>query len=199
MKTAIQVVVGTFIAAVLVPGVAVAQAKADEPIKTTLCELVKDAARFGGKMVEIRGRVLIAFEEFTLDTTKCDVNTIGDVWLEYGRGPKRQPTTWCCGDMIPQDRLVVVQNPECRRFHNYLTAQYRIKGCYYSECHRYDVTATMTGRFDAAEARTCPDGKSRCCYNEFGHLGFCCGRLVIQSVSDVIAEPIDRSVYEKAQ
>jgi len=169
---------------VVLPGIAVAQVEADEPIKTTLCELVKDPVRFSGKMATMRGRVLIAFEDFELDATRCNVNTIGQVWLEYGKGPKKQPTIWCCGDMVPRDPLAVVQDGEFRRFHHNLTTEKSAK--------QYKVTATLTGRFDAVRAEPCPgDSRARCCpTGGFGHLGMACARLVIESVSDVVAQPV---------
>jgi hypothetical protein len=161
-------------------------APADEPIKTTVCQLVKAPEIFKGKMLSIRGRVFIAFEDFRLDARQCAGNKLGDVWLEYGRGPKRQPTTWCCGDMVPRDPLQVVQNQDFKKFHDHLTAQSGRR-------YLYEVTATLTGRFDAVETVTCPDGKHQCPKQSgFGHFGMSSSRLVIESVSDVVAKPIDR-------
>jgi hypothetical protein len=154
-----------------------------QPVKTTLCELVKEPERFNGKVVSLRGRVLIGFENFRLDTGHCDGNKLGDVWLEYGRGPKWQPTTWCCGNMVPRDPLPVVQNQDFKMFHEHLTAQSR-------RHYLYEITATLTGRFDAVDTVICPDGTHRCPkQNGFGHLGMSPFRLVIESISDVVAKP----------
>jgi hypothetical protein len=167
------------------------------PVTVTICEVTREPTRFDHKIVTIRSSILIGFESFQIDAAKCDGRLIDSVWLEYGRGPKRQPTTWCCGDMAPRDSLRLVQNSEFRRFHSLLTAQYRIPGCYEGQCYRYRVTASLTGRFDATKTHICPDGRSHCCENGFGHFGLSCGRLVILSVSDVAAHPTDRVVYEK--
>ena len=181
----------------VLPSMGYAQDKLDSPIKTTVCELIRTPDHYNGKMVSIRGPILIAFEGFGVDTSHCEGNRI-DVWLEYGSGPKRQPTTWCCGEMVPRDPLRVVQNNEFRKFHRYLTAQSRTSGCYEGQCYLYDMTATLTGRFDAVETMTCPDGKSRCPKGGgFGHFGLSPSRIVIESVSDVVAKPISPSVYEK--
>jgi hypothetical protein len=145
-----------FLFAVAPPGAAVAQVQPDEPTKTTLCELVKTAERLNGKIVTIHGAVLIGFEDFELDATKCDVNTIRRVWLEYGRGPKRQPTTWCCGDMVPRDPLAVVQDDEFHRFHHYITAGKPAESCNGCYLYQYQVTATLTGRFDAGRLNHAP-------------------------------------------
>jgi hypothetical protein len=137
-------------------------------------------------MISVHARVSIAFEHFALSAYNCGSEWTDDVWLEYGRGPKRQPTTWCCGDMIPRDRLVLTQNSDFRNFHRLLTAERRAKGCYAGQCYVYDVTATIIGRFDAVKAETERNGTRLC--NGFGQFGVYCTRLVIQKVSNVVAE-----------
>jgi Carboxypeptidase regulatory-like domain len=159
----------------------------NQPLKTTLCEVVTEPERFNGKMVSIRGRVLvfIGLEDSYLDTGQCAGNKFGDVWLEYGTGPKPQPTTSCCGDIVPRDPFRVVQNQDFREFDEHLTAHLGMR-------YLYEVTATLTGRFDAVETVTCPDGKHQCPkQNRFGDFGMS-SRLVIELVSDVVAKPIDR-------
>ena len=52
MLLSIRAVVSITLA--VLPGVGFAQVKADEPIKTTLCELVSEPERFNGKMVQVR-------------------------------------------------------------------------------------------------------------------------------------------------
>src|SRR4051812_19438059 len=86
------------IAASVLPGALFGQSPPDEPIQATLCELATVPERFNGKIIAVRGPIQIAFENFTFSLSECESRTVDDVWLEYGRGPKRQPTTWCCGD-----------------------------------------------------------------------------------------------------
>lgn len=161
---------------------------AESPVSTSLCELVKSPASFNGKLLTVRAPVQIGFESFGLSVSGCGDSRINYVWLEYGRGPAKQPTIWCCGDMVPRDVLPLEQTAEFRRFHRLLTAQKKSKDC--ANCYLYDVTATITGRFDAVETQACPgDAKSRCCSNGFGHFGMACGRIVIQSVAGVVATP----------
>ena len=160
-----------------------------DPIPTTVCELMKEPERFNGQIVRVRGRVRIAFEDFRLDTAQCDGKHGEGVWLEYGKGPKRQPTTWCCGDMIPRDPLRLMEDSNFKAFHRFLTAQSRRKGCYEGQCYLYEVTATLTGRFDSVETVTCSNGKSECPkHGGFGHFGSFTSRIVIESVSDVDAK-----------
>src|SRR5229473_1560230 len=129
----------------VLPCIMVGQTKTYEPIKTNLCEILRAPQRFNGEIVSLKGRVLIAFEDFELSAHSCERKRIDAVWLEYGRGPKRQPTTWCCGDMVPRDPLALVENDHFHKFHRYLTAQRKTKGCSEGQCYLYDVTATLVG------------------------------------------------------
>ena len=168
-----------------------------EPIRTTLCEVARTPLQFNGKTIALRSPVEIGSESFGLSASACTGRQVDFVWLEYGRGPKKQPTIWCCGDLTPRDSLPLVQDKEFDRFHHYLTAVKKTKGC--DGCYLYRVTATLTGRLDAVATEPCPgDAKARCCSaGGFGHLGFACARLVIGAVSDVAASPVDPSAQDK--
>ena len=175
-------------------GVGLAQTRAEEPIKTTLCGLIQNPDQFNGKMVTVRGQIEIDFEDFGLATRECHERKADGIWLEYGRGPKNQPTVWCCGDLTPVDPLRLVQNGEFKRFHRFITA--RLTDCDGYGCNRYAVTATLTGRLDSVATVLCPDGKSRCPEKGgFGHFGGSSVRLMIRSVANVTANPVDRSKH----
>jgi hypothetical protein len=166
------------------PEVPLARGRSNHAIKAMLCDVVKDPERFNGKMVSVRGLVQIGFEDFELSASACKGPKIDGVWLEYGKGPPKQPTTWCCGDMIPQDSLPLDQNRDFPNFHRYLIAQ--MPSCCAGQCYLYSVTATITGRLDASKTAPCRDGRIQCCVaSGFGHLGTFCARLVIESVSNV--------------
>jgi hypothetical protein len=157
-------------------------------MSTTVCEIAQNPEQFSGTMVSLRHKIGISFEDFELSASDCIGRKIDAVWLEYGRGPHRQPTTWCCGDMVPRDPLILVENADFRRFNHYLTAQRKTRDCFEGQCYLYDVTATLTGRFDLASPGQCKESNV-CCGVGFGHFGVFCGRLVIGSVSDVLAVP----------
>ncbi len=159
------------------------------PTTAAVCDIATQPERYSGKFVAVRGQVVIAFEDFRLSSTGCPTQSTDGVWLEYGSGPKRQPTTWCCGDMVPRDALRISRDSEFRRFHRYITAQKHTAGCRERQCYLYSVTATITGRVDTVEPGTCPNGKGLCCTSGFGHFGLSCTRIVIQRVRDVTAAP----------
>ena len=174
------------LAVVVFPFAATGQVVAGN-LNVGVCDVARHPDRYNGRIITVRARVSIAFEDFKLSGGECQPPSSDGVWLEYGKGPKRQPTTWCCGDMVPRDGLRVVQNADFRRFHHYLTAQNRGSGCHEGQCYLYSVAATITGRVDAIQPRTCPNG-TLCCTGGFGHFGLYCARLVIQRVSDVVAD-----------
>ena len=164
-----------------------------DPVATGVCDLIREPERFNGMIVSVRGRILIAFEEFRLDSGACEKGSDRDVWLEYGRGPKRQPTIWCCGDTIPRDPLQVKLNKDFELFNHYLSDQFQTRDCLGGVCSAYDVTATITGRFDT-RATKCAEGRTVCPIGgAFGHMGLSCSRLVIRSVADVVAERVAAS------
>jgi len=146
-----------------------------------VCEVLQHPQNFNGKMISIRTRIRIAFEDFKVDVPSCPKKVIDEIWLEYGKGPKTQPTTWCCGDLTPRDPLVLIQDSAFRKFDSYLRAVRKGKPL-------YTVSATVSGRFDTVPTATCPDGFHQCPRDGgFGHLGAFASRLVIHSVSQVSA------------
>ncbi len=127
-----------------------------EPPEVALRDLTAHPLDYDGKMVRTSWRVSIDFEQFELCLETCAADSI---WLEYGRGPRKQPTIWCCGDLVPRDPLKMIQDSQFKLFDRYLRS-------------KQGLSATITGRFD-----TCPSGPC------FGHMGLSSNsRLVIQSV-----------------
>jgi hypothetical protein len=149
-----------------------------------VCEVLQhpQPQSFNGKMISIRARIRIGFEEFEVDTPRsCPKRVTDEIWLEYGKGPKTQPTTWCCGDLTPSDQLDLIQDAAFRRFDSYLRAVRKGKSL-------YAVSATLSGRFETVPTTTCPDGIHQCPRDGgFGHLGVFASRMIIHSVSQVSA------------
>jgi hypothetical protein len=144
-----------------------------------VCEVLQHPQSFNGKIISIRTRIRIEFEDFEVDIPSCPQKVADGIWLEYGKGPKTQPTTWCCGDLTPRDQLGLIQDSAFRKFDSYLRAVRKGKPL-------YAVSATVSGRFDTVPTTICPDGIHQCPRDGgFGHLGVFASRLIIHSVSQV--------------
>ena len=79
--------------------------------------------QFNSQLVAFRARILIAFEDFEVYIPDCAQKSIDAIWLEYGRGPKNQPTIWCCGDLRSKDQLRVKMNRDFASFDHHLKAR----------------------------------------------------------------------------
>ena len=151
------------------------QALDDPETSATICEVANNPDRFNGEMVTVRGRVRIDFEEFELPTSHCDHPRMDHILLEYGDALERRGKPGF--QTIPS-----LRNSNAGRMPGG------------SGCHLYQVTATFIGRLDGVPTTLCPDGTTQCPRGSgFGHLGLSSGRLVIRSVSDVVATPIGGS------
>lgn len=151
----------------------------ETPDSVAVCQLLSTPDAFNGRIVSIRAVIALELEQFEIIGQNCPSTKVRDIWLEYGKGPKSQPTTWCCGDLAPRDPLGLVQDASFRQFDAYLRAQRQGKP-------KYRVTATLTGRFDSVPVRLCPDQQHYCpSGGGFGHLGVSAARLVIHRVSNV--------------
>ena len=74
---------------------------AQTAIKVTPCELIASPEKYAGKVVQVRARVDLAFEDFSLAQPGCEDKSPG-VWLMYG-GDEPTPTasTWNDHDRKP--------------------------------------------------------------------------------------------------
>jgi hypothetical protein len=143
----------------LLPILITAVCSAADPV--TVCELAAHPSEFNGRMAVTEGPILFGFEQFQLSTEGCDGSGDVQIWLEYGRGPRHQPTTWCCGDLTPSDPVRLLQDKAFKQFDRLL----------HSKKH---LTAKIEGRFDTCAPERC-----------FGHFGMAQSRIVIQSVLSV--------------
>jgi hypothetical protein len=150
------------------------------------CELMQHPAKYANQTVEVRARVSIGFEDFTLVAPNC----AGDpppVWLAFG-GDEPTPIMSMVNDLerkpgsvlkVNGRALTLNRTPTLELFERRLTAR-RLNSPGETACNGssnlYSVTATITGVFFS-------DGK----YGGYGHMGFN-HLLVIQQVSDVVAE-----------
>lgn len=208
--------IASFIAVVLLgvlPGVVSAQAHADDPIQTTLCELVRSPERFDGKMVQFVATIGIGFEASLLVDDSCSAR----IWLSVGEPPAfgkleyaeihsiydikaPEGLDW---KPLPLPRPVFLSRD--RAYHHlqkYLGKEFKPKDRHERcvSCPLYSVSASVVGRFDHTDRKLRmvrgKDADKVPSSMGFGHLNSWDSQLVLQSVSDVVAKPIDRSVYE---
>jgi hypothetical protein len=157
-------------------GVAAAQVNAAEPIKTTLCKVKTEPDRFNGRIIQVRARIETDFEYSNLFDKSCGMNT----WLEWE------------GQMDTESG---------RRAQRFLGEHYYPCPGF---CRKYKVLATVIGRFETATkgAKATQDPATGIVtvplpIARFGHMGGWSSQLVLQSISDVTAKPIKRSVYDR--
>ena len=167
------------------------QARAVEPIKTSLCELVRSPERFNHLLVEIRGEFVSRFrwEGFVDETCSAKIQ-----WRSSG----------VFDDLRAQDGQTHLpvhpkQDDKYRAFRKYADTKFRWPdGGRCQDCPLYRIVVASDGRFDYFGSQTVavraspaekPAGISG------GDLPVL--RFVLQSVSDVSATPIDPSVYSE--
>jgi len=191
----------------------------EAPIQTSLCEIVRNPECFNGKMVQFRAQVSIGFESSLL-RNKMNDPRFDDcvIWLDT------RDSIFCCeyaeissiSDLTDPDRraqlqwkplpilmpVILKEDEEFRRLQKYLGKKYKQKkGVICHGCNQYEVTATVTGRFDygenkmmavrdnagAANIGLWPHGRA------FGHLNGWQMRLVLESVKGISVKRIPHS------
>ena len=224
---------------IVLPGVGLAQTKPEQPIHTTLCEILKTPDQFNFKMVQFRATIHVGFEASWLSDASCpasvhytfegDSFTTGHEGEEYAfvpvvRDPRNESRIIPSPDLdftfdplnplSPKWKLhwkpvttapsvAVEQDAAFEKMWKYLNQRVPYsngKRCF--DCPLYEVTVTVVGRFDHKDSpmvafRSSDAGIVIYQFGGFGHLGAALSQIVVQSVSDVVAKPIDPSVYEK--
>jgi hypothetical protein len=180
------------------PGFASAQstpstAPTTAPVSVSLCELLKTPQAYSGKQIQIRGKINLEFEDFSIYDTGC--NTWPGIWLMFG-GDVPTPTKSTVNDnsRIPDRNIKVngieygiAKDQKLEEFSKAIAARQDRKTL-------YRVTATLAGTFLAgrvnqpSEKFPSPPG--------YGHMG-CCYLFVIQQVLTVETKPIADDAKEK--
>ena len=198
MNTWIQTF-ATVIAVAIMTGAALGQVKSDQPIKTTLCELVKEPKHFDGKMVQIRAAILTGVDLPNDDSRPVsELSLLSDnrcaerIWFartDIMNGQLTSPTG---------SSIVVRQDDEYRKMNDFSSRSYVPKNgppvAVFINCPLFLVISTVTGRFDYIKKAVQEHSRI---VSGFGTLNSYDSQLVLQSVSDVVAKPIDPSRYEE--
>jgi len=175
-----------------------------------VCEVLANPQSFDGKTIRIKGVVVAGFDEFVVKDTTCN-QPINAIWLAYPEGTKgKAGATATLQLQVARNNAAVVQavnrppakldkNKDFKQFDSLLSTPYKSGGMCLG-CARYTVSATLVGRLDGAkEAGVVRDGSGKFVgVNGFGNLNLYRARLVLQSVSDVVAREIDYSKVSSA-
>lgn len=181
----------------------VASAASAQVTDVSLCDVLAKPAAYDGKVVRIKGATAIAgFDEFVIDGSAC--TPAGALWLAYPEGTKGKAGPAATlrlqlannaagsGDAAKPAAVTLVNNGDFARFDSLLAAPYKSRALCLG-CPRNTVSATVTGRVDAvSQPGVVRDANgSVTAINGFGNLNLYPARLVLQSVSDVVAHEID--------
>jgi hypothetical protein len=177
-----------------------------QAVDATVCDILKNPPSFNGKTVRIKGTVSSGFDEFIIKGEECHQHIAG-IWLSYPEGTKAksgpsamlqlQPARNFTGTVTPIDRAPVTldKSKDFKQFDSLLAAPYKSSAICLG-CAKNEVSATLTGRLDAAEPALHRDSAGKVdSITGFGNINAYPARLVLQSVSDVAPHEID---YSKA-
>ena len=172
-------------------------------VDTTVCAILKAPASFNNKMVRIKGTVSVGTDFFVIEDPICGLD-LNSIWITYpdrskGKaGPAAvlilQPARNFAGTVTAQNRIPVTleRDGEFKKFDSLLSAAHDEGNGICMGCVDNDVTATLVGRLDGvASASIKHSGGKIVGLGGFGNMGGYPARIVLQSVSDVVAKHID--------
>jgi hypothetical protein len=150
----------------LLSGVVLGQSKSQEPIKTTLCELVKLPERFAGMMIQVLATFHVGFEASLLADDSCSAL----IWLSWGEKKPlgkleyaevqsikdlKAPELLEWKPLAPKRAVVLNKDTAFHRLDKYLGAQFKPKNPHELcvSCPLYIVSASVVGRFDHTDRK----------------------------------------------
>jgi hypothetical protein len=179
-----------------------------QAVDTTVCAIVKNPKSFDGKIVRIKGTVVVGLDQFIVkDADTCGFPVDG-IWLEYPLGTKGkagaaavvrlQPAHNFAGTYTAPTRTAVTldnKNKDFKQFDSALSQTPKRMSGMCLGCSRFSVTATLVGRLDGvANAALVHDKSGKIIeLGGFGNMNAYPARLVLQSVSDVVEKEEDYS------
>jgi hypothetical protein len=186
------------------------QTSAGKPIKTTLCQLARDPQRFNGRLVEIRSEFVSRFrwEGFVDETCSAEIQVgarhlldgqVGQYAFFSLTDDLTHPERLNWQPIEPRLRVDLRRDDNYRAFRKYSDTKFKWPdGGRCQDCPLYRILVTADGRFDHFASqnvalRANPTEKAVGIYA--GDLPLL--RFVLQSVSDVVATPIDPSAYSE--
>ena len=180
-----------------------------QTVNTTVCAVLNNPKAFNGKMVQIKGTVVVNFDQFMLTDGNCGQQVNG-IWLDYPAGSKAkagalvkvtiQPAKSFKGTVEPANETAVTlqKDKEFKQFDSVLSQWHDSDSGICLGCAKYTVTATVVGRLDGINDPLMgrDDKGAITSLGGFGNANAYPARLVIQSVSGVAKNAVD---YTKAE
>lgn len=180
-----------------------------QTVDTTVCAVLKDPASFNGKTVRIKGTVNTSFDQFVVSDGDCGKDVNG-IWLAYPPGTKAKsgpiamvelaPARNFAGTAAPVARpaVTLTRDKPFKEFDSLLSQKHEVSGALCLGCARNQVQATLVGRLDGvADASVARNASGKITgLGGFGNLNAYPARLVLASVADVSAKPIDYSAAD---
>ena len=160
-----------------------------------LCDLLKNPKTYDGKRIEIRGKISLDMEDFTIYDPSC--NTWPGLWLMFG-GDVSTPTKSTVNDneRLPGHNIKVngiefelVKDAKEKEFLKTISARQAKKPV-------YRVTATLIGTFLAGRSKEESKAKRMPDFPGYGHMG-CCHLFIIQQVSAIETKPRENGPDER--
>jgi hypothetical protein len=146
-------------------------------VSVGVCQLLRDSGRYDGKFVQVRGHFRRTVEWSAVEEEGCE----GKILVVDPKHPS----------VIPRAHFRIVKDEAWRKFEK--VSQERLPAAPNSVCvgpcgrYKYDVVATFLGRVDSREVQNRAGRLEH--RPSYGHLGQFRVRLVLKSVSDVVAIP----------
>ena len=179
-------------------------------VETTICNILKDPMSFNGKMVRVKGTALADFDQFIVRDQGC-MSQINTLWLSYPEGSKGkagpmalvqlQPAKNFAGafQAVTRTPVKLEKDKEFKDFDSLLSTVHK-QDLICLGCIRNEVAATFVGRLDAvAKAGVVRDKAGKIVsIDGFGTMNEFPARLVLQSVSGVVAKEVDFSKADAA-
>jgi len=176
-----------------------------QTVDASICDILAKPSNFDGKMVRVRATVAAGFDEFIAKGSGCGL-PINALWLAYPEGTRGKAGPVATLHLLPAKNATFAapapdstavkleKSKDFASFDSSLSTPVKLKGVCLG-CVKYTVTATLTGRVDAAKGEPLvrdSTGKITA-INGFGNVSLYPARLVLQSVVEVVPQEIDYS------
>ena len=126
-------------------------------VDTTVCDILKNPKSFDGKIVRIKATVAAGFDQFAVKGPGCG-HYINDIWFSYPEGTKGKAGPVALLQMqmahnftgtvptVTRTPVTLDKSKDFKQFDSLLATPHKGSAMCLG-CTRYEVTATLVGRF----------------------------------------------------